>query len=214
MTQDAEKVRVFVVDDHELIRLAVRSLIENSERMEVIGEAASGEDALASDALSQADVVICDMMLPDIDGVEVIRRIGKAYPSEKVLVLSEYGEEYLIPALEAGADGYLLKSNVHDEIVDQIDAVLAGDTPISSSLHGALVSRLHGVNQPSAEAGLTERQLQVLRKLAEGFHLNEVAAELSVGLSTVNRDVHDIHVAFGTRTNTQAVSEAQRRGLL
>ncbi|MFW6194895.1 MAG: response regulator transcription factor [Chloroflexota bacterium] len=211
MTTDASKIRVFIIDDHELIRLAIRSLVEDAEDMEIAGEASSGEDALSAEVLARADVVVCDMMLTGMDGVEATRRITEAYPGVKVLVLSAYGEEYLIPALEAGAVGYILKNTVHDEIIDQIHVAVAGGTPISSSLHGVLASRYRRADR-SPE--LTPRQLEVLRKVAAGYHAGEVAAQLSVSTATVKRDLHQVFVTLGVRSQAHAVSEAQHKGIL
>ncbi|MFW6174318.1 MAG: response regulator [Chloroflexota bacterium] len=203
-----------MIDDHELIRLGVASLIEDAEDMEVAGEASSGEEAIASPGIAAADIVLCDMMLPGIDGVETTRRLLSKHPGLRVLVLSGYSGESLVPALDAGAHGYILKNTLHDELLGHIREAMSGGTPISTALHGELVAgmRFRGGESPSGE--FTPRQMDVLTRVARGEHAPRIAEALSVSEATVKRDLHRIFVTLGVNSRAHAVSEAQRRGIL
>jgi DNA-binding NarL/FixJ family response regulator len=195
---------VLVVDDHALHRDGTRHILEDHEDFEVVGDAESGEAALAQVNTLHPDVVLLDIRLPGINGIETARRIRDHHPDVRVLIVTAYDdEEYVRGALDAGAAGYLSKSAPGRELVEAVRAVAAGSTVLQPALLQPLLRR-----RPDAPAGLTERELAVLQLLAEGLHNKQVATRLRISARTVERHCDNIYAKLGVGSRTEAVVRA------
>lgn len=206
-------IHVFLVEDHEIVREGTRRLIESNGDIQVIGEAGSGEDAVEAPELSAAQVVLCDMMLPGINGIETVRQILERHPDLKIVMLSSFGEDHLLQALDAGAVGYLLKKAGQEELVRGVRDAADGGTPLSPSLSTVLVSRL----RDSGGAGpldLTARQKDVLRMVSRGDSTKEIADQLFMSPATVKRELRAIFDRLGVSNRAHAVAQAQQRGII
>jgi len=209
-----KKIRVLLVDDHKIIRQGIRRLLELDEGIEVVGEAETGEAALAEVATVAPDVVLMDIRLSGMDGIEVTRQLKQACSEIKVIVLSSYTEDYVPEAIEAGALGYLLKSVSYEELSQAIRSVYAGQATIDGSLVGDLFRRVAELGQAGKDAGLSQRQLQILRLLASGLGNKEITGELFISSTTLKRELRHIFNKLGASTRAQAVAEAYKRRLL
>lgn len=203
-------IRVLVVDDHELHREGIRRILEEYEDLHVVGDAASGECALAAANKLGPQVVLLDMRLPGINGIETLRRLRDRHPDVRVLMVSAYDDgEYVRGALEAGAAGYLSKSAPGRELVQAIRAVAAGATVLQPGLVTPLLAE-----RPNPRALLTDRELTVLGMLAEGVHNKQVAAALGISARTVERHCDNIYSKLGVGSRTEAVVRAISTGLV
>ena len=206
-------IRVVVVDDHALLRDGTRQILEAHPDLEVVGEAASGEVALALVNQLQPDVVLMDIRLPEMNGIEVTCQLTRDHPDVKVLMVSAYDEdEYVRSALEAGAAGYLSKTAPGDELVQAVRAVAGG----ASVLQSGIMARLFNAPPQPAHgaADLSKRELEVLSLLAEGLHNRELAARMNIGTRTVDRLCDNIYAKLGVSSRTEAVVRAFSTKLL
>lgn len=197
-------IRVLVVDDHALHRDGTRHILEDFDDVEVVGDAATGETALALTEELQPDVVLLDIRLPGINGIETARRIREWHPKVRVLMVTAYeDDEYVRGALEAGTAGYLSKSAPARELVEALRVVAAGATVLQPALMHSLLYPT--VDQPG---GLTDRELAVLQLLAEGLHNKQVATRLGISARTVERHCDNIYAKLGVGSRTEAVVRA------
>lgn len=197
-------IRVLVVDDHALHRDGTRHILEDYEDLEVVGDAETGEVALALINRLQPDVVLLDIRLPGMNGIEAARRISERHPDVRVLMVSAYADdEYVRGAFEAGAVGYLSKSAPGRELVEAVRAVAAGATVLQQSLVQPLLTR--HVDQAGR---LTDRELAVLQLLAEGLHNKQVARRLGISARTVERHCDSVYGKLGVGSRTEAVVRA------
>ena len=200
-------IRVLVVDDHTMVRRGLATFLKIFDDLELAGEAASGQEAIQLCAQLQPDVVLMDMVMPDMDGASATRLIRKQSPSVQVLALTSFKEEILVQsALQAGAIGYLLKDVSADELAQAIRAAHAGRSTLSPEAAQALV---HATSQPPAPGiDLTERELEVLSLIVEGLNNSQIAARLTVSPSTVKSHVSSILSKLEVTSRTEAVSLA------
>ncbi|MHA6511948.1 response regulator transcription factor [Tessaracoccus sp. Z1128] len=197
-------IRVLLVDDHALHREGTRHILEEHDDLEVVGDAETGEAALALIAQLKPDVVVLDIRLPGISGIETARRVRDQHPGVRVLMVSAYDDdEYVRGSFEAGAVGYLSKSAPGRELVEAVRAVAAGATVLRSALLRPLLTR--DQVQPGR---LTARELAVLQLLAEGLHNKQVAMRLGISARTVERHCDSIYVKLGVGSRTEAVVRA------
>lgn len=202
------------MDDHKIVRQGMRHLLELDEGIEVVGEAESGEEAIASPAATRPDVVLMDVRIPGMDGIEVTRHLKRTSPTPEVIMLTSYAEEYVSEAIEAGASGYLLKSVDYKELCTAIRAVCGGEVVIDRSLGRDLFQRFASLSRASKRAHLTERQLDILGLLAAGLGRRDISNRLFVSETTVKRELSQIFDKLGVKSRTHAISEAHRRGLI
>jgi DNA-binding NarL/FixJ family response regulator len=204
-------VRLLIVDDHPVVRGGLRGMFAGDDGFEVVGEAADGAEAVAAAAALRADVVLMDLRMPVMGGVEAIRRLRASVPSARVLVLTTYDtDEDVLPAIEAGATGYLLKDAPREELVRAVRAASWGDSVLSPAVAGRVLARMRG----PARVDLSQRELEVLRLVANGVATREVAATLFVSEATVKTHLLHIYDKLGVRDRAAAVGEAYRRRLL
>jgi DNA-binding NarL/FixJ family response regulator len=206
-----KRIRVLIVDDHPVVRDGLRGMFAGDERFEVVGEASNGAEALAETQRAGPDVVLMDLRMPAMGGVEAIRRLCTVAPSAHVLVLTTYdSDEDVLPAIEAGATGYLLKDAPRAELMHGVLAAATGESVLAPSVAGRVLARMRG---PQPEA-LSQRELEVLRLVANGSSTRDVAASLFVSEATVKTHLLHIYTKLGVRERAAAVGEAYRRHLL
>jgi NarL family two-component system response regulator LiaR len=217
---DTQTIRVLIVDDHRMVRSGLRGFLEGEPDLNVVGEAESGEEAVARMPELTPDVVLMDLMMPGIGGIAAIGALRHSHPLLKIMALTSFADdEQVFPALEAGANGYLLKDIDPDELVAAIRAVHAGESPLDPEVAKRLISRFQrpataptGM-QPSHEA-LTEREFDVLRLLTQGKSNKEIAGALFIGDRTVKSHLSAIFQKLNVTDRTQAALYAVRHGLV
>ncbi len=212
-TPSFKPIRVMVVDDHTMVRRGLATFLKVFDDLELAGEAASGKAAVQLCAQQQPDVVLMDMVMPDMDGATATRLIRKQFPKVQVLALTSFKEELLVQsALQAGAIGYLLKDISADELAQAIRAAHAGRATLSPEAAQALVN---AASQPPAPGlDLTEREREVLTLMVEGLNNTQIAARLTVSPSTVKSHVSNILSKLGISSRTEAVAIAIRNRLV
>jgi len=209
----AESIRVLVADDHLVVREGLRTFLHLQEGIEVVGEASDGQEAVAEAERLRPDVVLMDLVMPELDGVEAMRRIGERVPSARVIVLTSFAEDdKLLPAIRAGAAGYLLKTAQPQEVVRAIRAAQAGDAVLDPPAAGRLLRALAG--GPIERPLLTPREREVLALVARGLANKRIALELGVSEKTVKSHVGRILHKLGVADRTQAALYAVREKLV
>ena len=206
--------RVVVVDDHPVVRGGLVALFDTLDGIEVAGEAQDGEGALREVAVLRPDVVVMDLRMPGLGGVEATRRITDEYPGVAVLVLTMFDEDALISdALAAGARGYLLKGASQGEIERAIRAVASGDVILSAGVAARVMHRLAGPASARALPQLTPRELEVADLIAAGLSNQAIAERLIFAPKTVGNHVSAIFLKLGVATRAQAIVRAREAGL-
>jgi len=206
-----EPIRLLVVDDHPVVRDGLRGIFTAEPGFEVVGEARDGAEALAQAPRLSPDVVLMDLRMPAMGGVETIARLRRTTPDVRVLVLTTFDtDQDVLPAIEAGATGYLLKDAPREELVRAVRAAFRGEPVLSPAIAGRLMGRMR---RPAPEA-LSDRELQVLRLVAAGATNREAAARLFISEATIKTHLLHIYGKLGVRDRAAAVGEAYERGLL
>ncbi|MCW3057647.1 MAG: DNA-binding response regulator [Solirubrobacterales bacterium] len=210
-------LRVVIADDQPMMRAGFKAVLEASGDIQVVAEAATGEEAVRAATSYSPDVVLMDIRMPDMDGIEATRRL----PRQRVLILTTFGlDEYIISALRAGASGFLLKDAPTSEVLAAVRAVAAGDAvlsaPITRQLLDQVARRLPAAvsQSPARLESLTEREQQVLRMLASGLSNAEIAQALVISDATVKSHVSRLLGKLGLRDRVQAVIYAYETGLI
>jgi DNA-binding NarL/FixJ family response regulator len=212
-------IRVFIVEDQTLVREGIRSLLALDGRIEFAGEAADGDEAIASIPSSGTDVVLLDMRMPRVSGLEVLRRLSAENHLPPTIILTTFDDDELVlEGVRAGARGYLLKDVTLSELVNAIRKVAAGHTAIRPIATERVVRRLESAEHdfPRLEPAdpLTEREVEVLRLMTGGYSNREIARALNVVEGTVKNHVSSILSKFGVRDRTRAVLQGVRAGYL
>lgn len=214
MQEKATPIRVVIVDDHALLREGTRQILQQDPSIQVVGEASRGDDAIKLVADLRPDVVLLDLRLPGMPGIEAARRIAVESPATRVLVVTAYDEEdYVLEALQAGAAGYLLKTAPSRELVEAVHAVFAGKTVLEPSITGALARRMTRTTGPGSNQ-LSGRELEVLRMTAHGLANKEIAHELGLSLRTIEGHLCRIFAKLGVASRTEAVFNAVHQRLI
>jgi NarL family two-component system response regulator LiaR len=208
----AELISVLIADDHPVVRQGLRTFLDTQDGLEVVGEAGDGVEAVELAQQLLPDVVLMDLVMPGLDGVEATRRIRELSPSTKVIVLTSFDDdEKVFPSVKAGAAGYLLKDVHPQELAEAVRKVYRGEALLASSVAAKLMQEVAGERQPAA--GLTERELEVLRLIARGLPNKLIAQELVVSEKTVKTHVSNILAKLHLADRTQAALYAVREGL-
>jgi two-component system, NarL family, response regulator LiaR len=213
MKTPTARIRVMVVDDHTMVRRGLATFMKVFDDLELVGEAASGQAAIQLCAQIQPDVILMDMVMPDMDGATATRLIRKQSSSFQVIALTSFKEEVLVQsALQAGAIGYLLKDVTADDLAQAIRDAHAGRATLSPEAAQVLV---HAASQPPPPGfDLTERERAVLALMVEGLNNTQIAAKLVVSPSTVKSHVSNILSKLGVASRTEAVTLALRTRLV
>ncbi|MDE3075285.1 MAG: response regulator transcription factor [Chloroflexota bacterium] len=205
-----------VVDDHPVVREGLSAMLSREEDFEVVGEAKDGQEAVERAAALKPAVVLMDLKMPRMDGVEAIRQIKRQQPEVEVIVLTTFdSDEYIFQGIEAGARGYLLKDAPRDDLFRAVRAVARGESLLQPAVAARLVNRFAELSRRTpAEDALSARELEVLRLLASGAANKEIASRLIISESTVKTHVTNIFQKLGASDRTQAVTLALQRGLI
>jgi DNA-binding NarL/FixJ family response regulator len=206
-------IRVLIADDHAVVRQGLRTFLDLQADIDVVGEAADGEEAIAIAAEHAPDVILLDLVMPRLDGIAALRRLREAAPAARVIVLTSFGEdERLFTALRAGASGYLLKDVEPPELVRSIRTAHNGGAPLSPAVAARVVEELASGGERADE--LTPRELEVLCLIARGRSNKRIALELGVAEKTVKTHVSHVLAKLGLSDRTQAALYAVREGLV
>jgi DNA-binding NarL/FixJ family response regulator len=207
-------LRLVVVDDHPVVRDGLRGMLGTQPDFEIVGEAASGAEALTVVAAARPDVVLTDLRLPDPSGGALIRLLLERVPTVRVLVLTTHDTDSdVLPAVEAGAIGYLLKDAPREELFRAVRAAARGETVLSPSVATLLVSRIRPDRRPT-ETRLSAREREVLALIAQGRTNRQAAAALFISEATVKTHLLHIYAKLAVPDRAAAVSAAHRRGIL
>ena len=206
-------IRVVIADDHNIVRAGIRELLADEPDIEVVGEARNGQEAVELALRQRPAVVVMDINMPVLSGVEATRQIHAAAPEVRVLVLTAYQDDpYLYGLLDAGAAGYVLKTAEDSEIVRAVRATAAGQSVIDPAVMPRLLARL---TRPSAQPdALSERELAVLRLAAQGQTNKQIGAELHISDRTVQNHLANVYGKLGVASRTEAVTVALQRNLI
>jgi NarL family two-component system response regulator LiaR len=209
-------IRVLLTDDHAIVRKGVRALLATEPDIQVVGEAASGGEAIAQAEALRPDVILMDLVMPELDGIEATRQITARLPGARILVLTSFAaDEKVFPAIKAGALGYLLKDSGPEALVGAIHRVHRGEPSLEPTIaHKVLLELMQPARQrPLTADPLTERELDVLRLVAQGCSNKEIAAKLGVSDLTVRTHVSNILSKLHLASRTQAALYALRKGI-
>jgi len=208
-------IKVLVVDDHAIIRKGIRAVLDLVPDIDLVGEAENGIQAVELEKKLHPDVILMDLMMPEMDGITAIKEIKKQQPQARILVLTNFaGEEMIFPAIKSGAVGYHLKDSSPEALIDAIRQVSQGVVSLHPSIAKKLLEELHNAGeQKLAEDPLTHRELEVLRGIAQGQENREIADQLVISEATVRTHVSNILGKLHLASRTQAALYALREGL-
>ena len=211
----SQAIRVLIVDDHTIVRKGIRALLAEIEGIEVVGEAGNGQEAVAQAETLHPDVILKDLAMPKMDGIEATRRIKISRPECRILVMTSFAaDDKVFPAIKAGALGYLLKESTPEDLVQAIRQIHRGE----SSLHPTVARRvlqeiMHPPDRPPTPNPLTAREAEVLSLVAQGLSNQEIARKLNISDPTVRTHVSNILGKLQLATRIQAALYALREGL-
>lgn len=211
-----QPIKVLLVDDHEMVRIGLAAVLATEDGLEIVGEASNGADGIRLAQEYKPDVIMMDLVMEGMDGIETTRRITELLPECKVIVLTSYlDDEKMYPVIEAGAFSYLLKTSRASEIAQAIRAAARGQSVLESQVAAKMMNKLRQP-RPAAAAHeeLTEREMEVLRLIAQGKSNQETADELFIGVKTVKFHVTNILAKLGVEDRTQAAIYAIKNGLI
>jgi len=211
-----QKISVVLADDHSLMRKGLRKILEMEEDIEVIGEAASGSEAIKAVMEKQPQVLILDINMPDLNGIEVTRQLKKEETKTNIMILTIYDDrEYLLELIKLGVMGYLLKDVEPPTLIDAVRCVSRGEAYIQPTLSRALITEYNRVNQPiEGKKNLTPREKEVLAEIAEGSSNQEISSKLKISEKTVKNHVSSILRKLGLHDRTQAAVYAVKNNMI
>ena len=214
-----EVIKIMIVDDHTVVRDGLVSMLGREENFVVVGEASNGREAVERARDLRPDIVLMDLRMPEMDGVEAMRQIGAEEPDVKFIVLTTFDtDEYIFDAIEAGARGYLLKDASRDDLFQAVRAVHRGESLIEPGVAAKVLTRLaqlsrRGTDSASSD-GLSGREIEVLQLMAKGAANKAIAGTLSISESTVKTHVANIFQKLDVNHRTEAVTQALQRGII
>lgn len=211
-----QSIRVLIVDDHAIVRKGIRALLAQMPDIEVVGEAGDGREAVAQVTEFRPDVVLMDLVMPNMDGIEATRQIKSQQPESRILVLTSFAtDDKVFPAIKAGALGYLLKDSSPEELVQAIRQIHRGESSLHPTIARKVLQELsHSpVARPLAPDPLTEREMEVLRLVAQGASNREIAHKLFISDATVRTHVSNVMSKLHAATRIEAALYALREGL-
>lgn len=210
-----ETIRILLVDDHPVVRKGIRAMLESEEGMQVAGECADGAQAVEQYAALRPDVVLMDLVMPQMDGIEAIRRILENDAAARILVLTSFSsDDKVFAALQAGAAGYLLKDSDPDDLLRAIRQVYRGESSLHPAVARKLLSEMTQPRPPAEPDPLTEREKEVLAYIAQGLSNQEIAEKMVVSKATVHSHVSRILAKLQLDSRTQAALYAIQKGYI
>ena len=210
-------ISVMIVDDHKMVRQGIRAFLSTQEGIKVVAEASSGDEVLLLTREHLPDVILMDLKMPGLDGVEATRRAKQAHPSTQVIVLTSYHQdEHIFPAIRAGALSYLLKDVGPDELANAVRMAAKGEAILHPRVAARVIKEVHGSNldKPSAFTELSDREMEVLKLIAEGMNNAQLAEALGISEKTVKSHVSNILAKLQLTDRTQAAVYAWREGVM
>lgn len=208
-------IRILIVDDHTIVRDGLNTMLDRQDDFAVVGEAGDGKEAARLARQLAPDVILMDLRMPEMSGVEAMRAIGAENPNIKTIVLTTFDtDEYIFDAIEAGAKGYLLKDASREELFSAVRTVHRGESQIEPGVAAKLLNRFKQLSRASAPDALSEREVEVLQLIARGASNREIAGELFIRESTVKTHVANIFQKMGVSQRTEAVTQALQRGII
>jgi DNA-binding NarL/FixJ family response regulator len=208
MNTNPNLIRVLAVDDHPLLRDGISALIKSEQDMELVAEAADGEEAIKQFRLHRPDVTLMDLQMPKLNGTEAIKRIRDEFPNARIIVLTTYsGDVQVLRAIKAGARGYILKAHVGRELLEAIHSVHAGHKRIPPEIAAEMAEH-------AADDALSTREMDVLRLVASGNSNKQIADKLSIGETTVKSHITNILSKLGANDRAHAVTIGLQRGII
>ena len=211
-----EAIKVLVVDDHSIVRYGIRCLLEEQNDFTVLGEAGNGLEAVESARELEPDIILMDLRMPQLDGLEAMRRIRDQNSDHKIIVLTTYeSDDYIFEAIEAGAKGYILKDAPREELFRALRAVHRGECHIDPNVTTRVLNRLVKLSHQAAGNDVpSEREREVLRLMATGATNKEIAAALLISSGTARTHVANILKKLDSKDRTEAVTKAMQRGII
>ncbi|MBO8171560.1 MAG: response regulator transcription factor [Bacillaceae bacterium] len=208
-------IRVLLVDDHEMVRMGLSAYLSSQDDIEVVAEGCNGKEAVQLAMEHQPDVILMDLVMDDMDGIEATREICNRMKEARIIVLTSFvDDDKVYPVLEAGALSYLLKTSGAEEIAEAIRAAARGEAVLEQQVTGKVVARMRSHTSPKPHDSLTERELEVLRLIADGKSNQEISDELYITVKTVKAHVTSILTKLDVEDRTQAAIYAYRNGLV
>lgn len=208
-------IRVLVVEDHTLVREGLMAMLGSHEGFDVIAGTGNGHEALRLGAELHPDVILLDLRIEGLDGLEVLKKIKADHPDIRVLILSVHDEQsYVGQAVVAGADGYLLKTVSTEELVDGVRRVMAGEAVLHPAVARTVLSEMTHLASGGGPAELSARELEIVKLLAQGLSNKQIAVRLQLGIETIKTHISSILSKLGAVDRTQAVAVALRRGII
>jgi len=212
-----ERIKILISDDQAIVRKGIRALLATEPHIEVVGEAENGEEAVSRVEELQPDVILMDLVMPEVDGIEAIRRITSRWPEARILVLTSFAtDDKVFPAIKAGALGYLIKDSSPEELVQAIEHVCRGEPSLHPTIARKVLQELSHPQQPKeprTPEPLTERELEVLQLVAHGLSNQEIADRLTISEATVRTHVSNILGKLHLASRIQAALYALHEGL-
>ena len=216
MMSESKRIKVFIVDDHTVVRKGLKALLAAKKyEIDVVGDAESGDQAIPIVNQLEPDVILMDLEMPGMSGIETIKEIKKLQPDSRILVLTSFAEDKKVfDALHAGAYGYLLKDTSPDELVETIRSVYSEKLTLPKEFsHVLLDKKVENSEVPASQSGLTQRELDVLKCIAQGMSNKQIAQELTISTATIRTHVSKIMQKLNLENRTQAALFALKTGL-
>ncbi|WP_210364142.1 response regulator transcription factor [Bacillus sp. REN3] len=208
-------IRVVFVDDHEMVRIGVSSYLSAQPDIEVVGEADNGKAGVELALKLRPDIILMDLVMKEMDGIDATRKIIEKWPEAKIIIVTSFlDDEKVYPALEAGATSYMLKTSKASEIADAVRVTYSGQPVLEPEVTGKMMMKMRQRNTMLPHEELTEREMEVLKLIAEGKTNQEIADELFIALKTVKTHVSNILSKLQVQDRTQAVIYAFRHSLV
>ncbi|HUI90090.1 MAG TPA: response regulator transcription factor [Anaerolineales bacterium] len=209
-------IRILIADDHQIVRKGIRALLATKRDIQVVGEASDGAEAVAQALALHPDVVLMDLVMPKMDGIEATKEITAKRPETRILVLTSFAaDEQVFPAIQAGALGYLLKDSGPQELIQAIHQVHNGEPSLEPAIARKVLAELSGPQQkPPTRDPLTARELDILRLVAQGHSNKEIAKQLTIAEETVHAHVSNILNKLHLASRTQAALYALKEGIV
>ncbi len=214
---ESKRIKVFIVDDHTVVRKGLKALLAAKKyEIDVVGDAESGDQAIPIVNQLEPDVILMDLEMPGMSGIETIKEIKKLQPDSRILVLTSFAEDKKVfDALHAGAYGYLLKDTSPDELVETIRSVYSEKLTLPKEFsHVLLDKKVENSEVPASQSGLTQRELDVLKCIAQGMSNKQIAQELTISTATTRTHVSKIMQKLNLENRTQAALFALKTGLV
>jgi two-component system, NarL family, response regulator LiaR len=208
-------IKVLFVDDHEMVRIGVSSYLDAQPDIEVVGEAENGKKAVELALSLRPDIILMDLVMDEMDGIEATRLIIESWPEAKIIIVTSFlDDEKVYPALEAGATSYMLKTSKASEIADAVRATHLGQSVLEPEVTGKMMLKMRQKNQYDLHDELTSREMEILLLMAEGKSNQEIADELFISLKTVKTHVSNILSKLQVQDRTQAVIYAFKHSIV